>query len=90
MPSRSYPARVSEREGSGRRYEIMQKFIEGVRNKELKRNFALMFGQEQYVEALPTTEALRFNVQQCLRLRGSSLSENYPTPLQHQPTNKIK
>ena len=30
-----------------RRYEVMQKFIEGVRNYELKRNLALMYAQEQ-------------------------------------------
>ena len=34
-----------------RRYEIMQRFIEGVRNLELKRHLALMDAQEQYVEA---------------------------------------
>ena len=30
-----------------RRYEIMQKFIDGVRSFELKRNLALMFAQEK-------------------------------------------
>ena len=33
-----------------RRYEIMQRFIEGVRSFELKRNLALMYAQEQYVD----------------------------------------
>ena len=61
-----------------RRYEIMQKFIEGVRNYELKRNLPLMYAQEQYVEAL------RFTVQQYLRMRGASRSDNYPAQPQHQ------
>ena len=55
----------------------MQKFIEGVRNFELKRNLALMYAQEQYVEAPPTVEALRFTVQQYLRMCGSNRSDNY-------------
>ena len=65
-----------------RRYEIMQRFIEGVRNLELKRNLALMYAQEQYVETPPTVEALRFTVQQYLRMRGPTRSENYPAPQQ--------
>ena len=55
-----------------RRYEMTQRFIEGVRNFELKRNLALMYAPEQYVEAPPTVEALRFTVQQYLRMRGAS------------------
>ena len=68
-----------------RRYEIMQKFIEGVRSYALKRNLALMYAQEQYVDTPPTVEALRFTVQQYLRMRGSTRSENYPAPQQQQP-----
>ena len=67
-----------------RRYEIMQKFIEGVRSYELKRNLALMYAQEQYVDKPPTVKALRFTVQQYLRMRGSTRSENYPAPQQQQ------
>ena len=66
----------------------MQRFIEGVRNFELKRNLALMYAPEQYVEAPPTVEALRFTVQHYLRMRGSSRSDNYPmAPPQHQQAN---
>ena len=36
-----------------RRYKIMQRFIEGVRSFELKRNLALMYAQEQYVDTPP-------------------------------------
>ena len=63
-----------------RRYEIMRRFKEGVRNFELsknKRNLALMYAPEQYVEAPPTVKALRFTVQQYLRMRGSSRPDNY-------------
>ena len=67
-----------------RRYEIMQRFIEGVRSFELKRNLALMYAQEQYVDTPPTVEALRFTVQQYLRMRVSARLENYPAPQQQQ------
>ena len=74
-----------------RRYEIMQRFIEGVRNFELKRNMALMYAPEQYVEAHPTVEALRFTVQQYLRMRGSPRPENYQVaPQQPQPNQQPK
>ena len=53
LRSQGYP----EEEVTSRRYEIMQRFIEGVRNVELKRNLALMNAPEQYVEAPPTVEA---------------------------------
>ena len=62
----------------------MQRFIEGVRSFELKRNLALMYAQEQYVDTPPTVEALRFTVQQYLHMRGPIRSENYPAPQQHQ------
>ena len=71
--SQGYP----NEEVAVRRDEIMQKFIEGVRNFELKRNLALMYAQEQYVETHPTAEALRFTVQQYLLMHGSSRPENY-------------
>ena len=73
LRSQGYP----NEEVTVRRYEIMQRFIEGVRNFELKGNLALMYAPEQYVEAPPTVEALRFTVQQYLRMRGSSRPENY-------------
>ena len=67
-----------------RRYEIMQRLIEGVRSFELKRNLALMYAQEQYVDTPPTVEALRFTVQQYLRMCGSARPETFPAPLQQQ------
>ena len=62
----------------------MQRFIEGVRSFELKRNLALMYAREQYVDTPPTVEALRFTVQQYLHMRGPIRSENYPAT-QQQP-----
>ena len=79
-----------------RRYEIMQRFIEGVRSFELKRNLALMYAQEQYVDTPPTVEALRFTVQQYLHMRGSARSETFPAPPNNnynnlpQPINKTR
>ena len=67
---------------SVRRYEIMQRFIEGIRSFELKRNLALMYAQEQYVDTPPTVETLLFTVQQYLRMRGSARPEIFPAPLQ--------
>ena len=81
LRSQGYP----NEEVAIRRYEIMQKFIEGVRNFELKRNLALMYAQEQSVETPPTVEALRFTVQQYLRMRGSSRPENYQMAPPQQP-----
>ena len=52
LRSQGYP----NAEVTVRLYEIMQRFIEGVRNFELKRNLALMYAPEQYVEAPPTVE----------------------------------
>ena len=62
-----------------RRHEIMQRFFEGVRSFELKRNFALMYAPEQYVDTPQTVEALRFTVPQYLRMRGPAV----PRIIQH-------
>ena len=84
LRSQGYP----NEEVTVRRYGIMQRFIKGVRNFELKRNLALMYAPEQYVEAPPTVEALRFTVQQYLHMHGSSRSDSYPmAPPQHQQAN---
>ena len=44
-----------------------------------------MYAQEQYVEAPPTVEALRFTVQQYLRMRSSNRPENYQMAPPQQP-----
>ena len=85
-PSQGYP----NEEVTVRRYKIMQGFQEGVRNFELKRTLALLYAPEQYVEAPPTVEALRFTVQQYLRMRSSTRSHNYPmVPPPPQQPNQV-
>ena len=46
-----------------------------------------MYAPEQYVETPQTVEALRFTVQQYLRMRGSSRPDNYQMapPQQQKP-----
>ena len=69
----------------------MQKFTDGVRTFELKRNLALKNAPENYVEEPPTLEALIFTEQQYLRMCGSARTDHYqadpqqPAPPQNQP-----
>ena len=73
----------------------MQKFIDGVRIFELKRNLALMDAQEKYVEEPPTVGALIFTVQQYLCMRGSARTDHFltaqqpPAPPQNQ-SNQVQ
>ena len=54
-----------------RRYEILQRFIEGVRNQNLRESLSAMYAHEDYLEKPPTVEEIRFATQQYLRTRGS-------------------
>ena len=54
-----------------RRYEILQRFIEGVRNQNLRESLSAMYAHEDYLENPPTVEEIRFATQQYLRTRGS-------------------
>ena len=65
-----------------RQFEIIQRFFDGVLNFELKRNLAFMYAQEKYVEEPPTVDALRFAVQQYLRMRDSARTDHYGAALQ--------
>ena len=47
-----------------------------------------MYGQEKYVEESPTVEALRFPVQQYLRMRGSASTDHYQAAPQQQGPSK--
>ena len=58
-----------------RRYEILQRFMEGVRNGDLRRNLATMYAHEHYLNDPPTVEALRYATQQYLRTRGPSTQQ---------------
>ena len=53
-----------------RSYEVLQRFIEGVRDEELRRNLATMYAHEHYLNEPPTVEALRYATEQYLRTRG--------------------
>ena len=79
LRSQSFP----NEEVTVRRYEVMQRFTDGIHSFESKRNLALMYAQVQYVDTPPVVEALRFMVQKYLRMRGPTCAENYPAP-QHQ------
>ena len=54
-----------------RRYEILQRFIEGVRNQNLSESLSAMYAHEEYLDNPPTVEEIRFATQQYLRMRGS-------------------
>ena len=54
-----------------RRYEILQRFIEGVRNQNLRESLSAMYAHEDYLDYPPTVEEVRFATQQYLRTRGS-------------------
>ena len=71
-----------------RRYEILQRFMEGVRNGDLRRNLATMYAHEHYLNDPPTVEALRYATQQYLRTRGPSrdgAQNNWQNRQQFQP-----
>ena len=53
-----------------RRYEILQRFIEGVRDAELRSTLATIYAHEHYLNEPPTVEALRYATQQYLRTRS--------------------
>ena len=67
------------------RYEILQRFIAGVRDKELRRNLATMYAHEHYLNEPPTVEALRYATEQYLRTR-SPLRELEPVQSDNQTT----
>ena len=56
--------------------KFMPKFIHGVHNFELKRNLAVIYAQEKYVDEPSTVDALRFTVQQYMRMRGSARTDH--------------
>ena len=52
-----------------RRYEILQRFISGVRNLELHSALAAKYAEEKYVTEPPTEEELRYVAMEYVRLR---------------------
>ena len=52
-----------------KRYEILQRFLEGVRNAPLRREMSIIYAPETTVTAPPTVESLRFTARQSQRNR---------------------
>ena len=59
-----------------KRYEILQRFMEGVRDPVLRRDLAIVYASETFLTEPPTVESLRFTTRQ--------LQRNRPKPTQPQ------
>ena len=59
-----------------KRYEILQRFMEGVRDPVLRRELAIVYASETFLTEPPTVESLRFTTRQ--------LQRNRPKPAQFQ------
>ena len=57
-----------------KRYEILQRFMEGVRDPVLRRELAIVYASEAFLTEPPTVESLRFTTRQ--------LQRNRPKPTQ--------
>ena len=57
-----------------KRYEILQRFMEGVRDPVLRRELAIVYASETFLTEPPTVESLRFTTRQ--------LQRNRPKPTQ--------
>ena len=55
-----------------KRYEILQRFMEGVRDPALRRELAIVYASEVFLTEPPTMESLRFTTRQ--------LQRNHPNP----------
>ena len=55
-----------------KRYEILQRFIEGVRDPILRKKISIIYASITTVSELPTVESLRFTTRQLQRTRSKS------------------
>ena len=55
-----------------KRYEILQRFSEGVRDPMLRRELSIIYASETTVSEPPTVESLRFTTRQLQRTRSKS------------------
>ena len=55
-----------------KRYEILQRFIEGVRDPILRRELSIIYASETTLSKPPTVESLRFTTRQLQRTRSKS------------------
>ena len=68
-----------------RRYEIMQKFIAGVRSVEVHSALATKYAEEKYVKDPPTEEDLRYVAMEFVRLRKPRWEQQVFQPTQIPP-----
>ena len=68
-----------------RRYEILQRFISGVRSAELHSALAAKYAEEKYVETPPTEEELRYVANEYVRLRKPRWEKRVFRPTQNPP-----
>ena len=61
-----------------KRYEILQRFMEGVRDPALRRELAIVYASEVFLTEPPTVESLRFTTRQLLRNRPKPT--HFPQP----------
>ena len=61
-----------------KRYEILQRFMEGVRDPALRRELAIVYASEVFLTEPPTVESLRFTTRQLQRNRPQP--NQFPQP----------
>ena len=61
-----------------KRYEILQRFMEGVRDPVLRRELAIVYASETFLTEPPTVESLRFTTRQLQRNRPKSTHPQQP------------
>ena len=79
-----------------KRYEILQRFIEGVRYPALRRELSIIYASKSTVTEPPTVESLRFTTRQLQRTRPRSAPydpryamRSRPHPFAPLPPNKM-
>ena len=66
-----------------KRYEILQRFMEGVRNPLLLRNLSIVYASESFLADPPTVESLRFTTRQLQRNRPKATQLPYDLSLSY-------
>ena len=61
-----------------KRYEILQRFMEGVRDPALRRELAIVYASEVFLTEPPTVESLRFTTRQLQRNRPNPINSLNP------------
>ena len=61
-----------------KRYEILQRFMEGVRDPVLRRELAIVYASETFLTEPPTVESLRFTTRQLQRNRPKQTHPQQP------------